>query len=238
MQGMNLGTNLTAGAPELWQRSALVLPTAVVVPTQSSNASLSPVNGRDVMFCLQGDGQSSTASAALSTSSFPSVSSTCFNPDKDASSSLFHSETLHGRGASFAILVPCVPSFVFVFIALAGGSEAKKRRKRLDCTFCGKEFKRNFLYNQHIRKHTGQRPYQCMICGRAFVSNSNVKRHLESHKVWPHIAAEPAEADAVINRTEKLCVPEISSKMDDGTVSLQLLTSCSYCQQVRFSLRL
>lgn len=53
----------------------------------------------------------------------------------------------------------------------------------LKCTVCGKEFRKNFDLQQHIRSHTGERPFQCVVCGRAFAQKSNVMKHMATHKV-------------------------------------------------------
>ncbi|KAG0729204.1 Zinc finger protein 341 [Chionoecetes opilio] len=53
------------------------------------------------------------------------------------------------------------------------------------CNYCNKEFSKNFDLRQHIRSHTGEKPFQCIVCGRAFTQKSNVKKHMATHKVWP-----------------------------------------------------
>ncbi|XP_074644510.1 zinc finger protein 341-like [Tubulanus polymorphus] len=63
------------------------------------------------------------------------------------------------------------------------GSEEKKRLK---CQYCAKTFLKNFDLQQHIRSHTGEKPFQCIVCGRAFAQKSNVKKHMQTHKVWPN----------------------------------------------------
>lgn len=60
-----------------------------------------------------------------------------------------------------------------------------KRHPKLRCTFCDRAFNKNFDLQQHIRCHTGEKPFQCIVCGRAFAQKSNVKKHMQTHKVWP-----------------------------------------------------
>ncbi|RUS84203.1 hypothetical protein EGW08_008043, partial [Elysia chlorotica] len=51
------------------------------------------------------------------------------------------------------------------------------------CEYCNKQFSKNFDLQQHIRAHTGEKPFQCIVCGRAFAQKSNVKKHMATHKV-------------------------------------------------------
>lgn len=46
------------------------------------------------------------------------------------------------------------------------------------------EFSKNFDLQQHVRSHTGEKPFQCIVCGRAFAQKSNVKKHMQTHKVF------------------------------------------------------
>ncbi|XP_061624127.1 zinc finger protein 341 [Phyllopteryx taeniolatus] len=61
----------------------------------------------------------------------------------------------------------------------------KSKGPKLKCNFCDKIFSKNFDLQQHIRSHTGEKPFQCIVCGRAFAQKSNVKKHMQTHKVWP-----------------------------------------------------
>ncbi|CAL4083212.1 unnamed protein product, partial [Meganyctiphanes norvegica] len=64
--------------------------------------------------------------------------------------------------------------------------EIVKTKTKHKCPYkCGKEFSKNFDLQQHIRSHTGEKPFQCIVCGRAFTQKSNVKKHMATHRVWP-----------------------------------------------------
>ncbi|KAH9503546.1 hypothetical protein Btru_068156 [Bulinus truncatus] len=63
--------------------------------------------------------------------------------------------------------------------------EETNAKPKLLCTYCNKQFTKNFDLQQHIRAHTGEKPFQCIVCGRAFAQKSNVKKHMATHKVWP-----------------------------------------------------
>ncbi|KAK0144229.1 Zinc finger protein 341 [Merluccius polli] len=67
----------------------------------------------------------------------------------------------------------------------APAEQLKGKGPKLKCNFCDKIFSKNFDLQQHIRSHTGEKPFQCIVCGRAFAQKSNVKKHMQTHKVWP-----------------------------------------------------
>lgn len=66
-------------------------------------------------------------------------------------------------------------------IATSPGDEVSRRK--LKCQYCDKTFMKNFDLQQHLRSHTGEKPFQCIVCGRAFAQKSNVKKHMQTHKV-------------------------------------------------------
>ncbi|KAL8584024.1 hypothetical protein ACOMHN_022364 [Nucella lapillus] len=63
----------------------------------------------------------------------------------------------------------------------------KRGRKRthkppaLVCGVCGQTFKWPSRYNDHLRKHSGERPYICKECGDAFTSSSYLRIHARKH---------------------------------------------------------
>ncbi|XP_003746546.1 zinc finger protein 341 [Galendromus occidentalis] len=73
---------------------------------------------------------------------------------------------------------------------IAASAKGHKRRplpKAFTCAHCKKEFTKNFDFSQHMRSHTGEKPFLCIVCGLAFAQKCNVKKHLVTHMVWnPH----------------------------------------------------
>ncbi|KAG8229546.1 hypothetical protein J437_LFUL009020 [Ladona fulva] len=59
--------------------------------------------------------------------------------------------------------------------------EGEYEVKRHRCTFCHKEFKSNSHLVQHLRTHTGDRPFQCHLCDYSYSTKTNLNRHLLKH---------------------------------------------------------
>ncbi|XP_013870817.1 zinc finger protein 341 [Austrofundulus limnaeus] len=90
--------------------------------------------------------------------------------------------------------------------------QLKGKGLKLKCNFCDKIFSKNFDLQQHIRSHTGEKPFQCIVCGRAFAQKSNVKKHMQTHKVWPMSVASTVSRLPI---TVKV-VPVSTSEERDG----------------------
>lgn len=56
------------------------------------------------------------------------------------------------------------------------------RAKTIACPYkdCGKTFSRNVRLQEHIRSHTGERPFKCAFCTKDFLRDSHLKHHLTS----------------------------------------------------------
>lgn len=51
------------------------------------------------------------------------------------------------------------------------------RKKKFECSVCGKLFRRKFNLIQHERVHSNEKPYACTECNRKFAYKCNLKDH-------------------------------------------------------------
>jgi len=77
-------------------------------------------------------------------------------------------------------------------------AEAQANIVPLRCHECGKMFTRQMRYDEHLRTHTGERPYICNFadCNKTFIRKTHVERH-----VLTHLDVKPVACSAGCGKT-------------------------------------
>jgi len=53
---------------------------------------------------------------------------------------------------------------------------------QMACPVCGKQFATKHNLNQHMRVHSGERPFGCPVCGKGFKQKAHMQKHLSAHR--------------------------------------------------------
>ena len=51
----------------------------------------------------------------------------------------------------------------------------------LACEFCNKSFDRKDAFKDHVRSHTGEKPFTCGLCGKSFSRSFVMRKHEKIH---------------------------------------------------------
>lgn len=70
--------------------------------------------------------------------------------------------------------------WVFFLLSVHVDDLVAKGRKYC-CPVCGRFCNDNHNLAEHIRTHTGEKPYKCPMCDRGFAKRGNMKAHMATH---------------------------------------------------------
>ncbi|XP_066977475.1 uncharacterized protein [Macrobrachium rosenbergii] len=75
----------------------------------------------------------------------------------------------------------CQRSFTDKSTLLCHVRSQHEKRFDIECEICLKRFYHRAHYNEHMRLHTGEKPYMCELCGKKFSWHDSVKKHMQTH---------------------------------------------------------
>ncbi|MGH0147329.1 UNVERIFIED_CONTAM: hypothetical protein FKN15_032486 [Acipenser sinensis] len=91
------------------------------------------------------------------------------------------------------------------------------------CNICGKSFPFQSSLSQHMRKHTGDKPYKCPYCDHRASQKGNLKIHIRSHKMGTLSHGHKEEEDLGEGQLEA----GVSDGLDSCTSPTKSTSACN-----------
>ncbi|KAJ0002530.1 hypothetical protein NQD34_007679 [Periophthalmus magnuspinnatus] len=89
------------------------------------------------------------------------------------------------------------------------------------CPYCKKEFGRKYNLDNHIRTHTGEKPFSCSVCENTFRSKTNLNKHMKGHPSL--LKSQTKRTSTLKNRSKSKVIQNYPKKQTFG---------CSLCDKV------
>ncbi|KAL6108839.1 znf516 [Pungitius sinensis] len=93
-----------------------------------------------------------------------------------------------------------------------------------DCNVCGRSFPFLSSLSQHMRRHTGARPYKCPYCDHRASQKGNLKVHIRSHKLGTLSSHHSNDDEEGAAEEEEMSVSE---GLDGGTSPTKSSSACN-----------
>ncbi|XP_035986019.1 zinc finger protein 516-like isoform X1 [Fundulus heteroclitus] len=92
-----------------------------------------------------------------------------------------------------------------------------------NCNICGRTFPFLSSLSQHMRRHTGARPYKCPYCDHRASQKGNLKVHIRSHKLGT-LSSHHSEDEEGGAEEEEM---KVSEGLDGGTSPTKSSSACN-----------
>ncbi|XP_023695093.1 zinc finger and BTB domain-containing protein 2-like [Paramormyrops kingsleyae] len=100
--------------------------------------------------------------------------------------------------------------------------EREVKRRKYECSTCGRKFIQKSHWREHMYIHTGK-PYKCSACGKSFCRANQAARHVCLH--------QSSDSYTMVNRRSiELCPNEDNSQVEALFLSASRPYKCSVCE--------